>query len=1147
MFKFIQKTAEPSSAHQFILKQQYAQDLFLLPAKSSSIDQWPWQKLLVLMKYSFIIFFIQLTFAGVLFASNAKSQNINEVKVGLNLRGASVKESLIQLQTNSGFKFTLFNQLFDREHKKVILATNEISVKDALINILSGTNLRYKLVNEFIVIETKPIPQKPGRISGRIVDDKGEPLPGASIKIVELNKVVSSSVDGSYAFNVAPGIYTIEVSYISFQAKSIADVIVKEGAITQLDVVLNAISNALQQVVVTGSFKRESIAGLYAQQQTRTALSDGISAEQIGATPDKHLGETLKRITGVSTTDNRKVVVRGIAERYNVSTLNGSTLPSTNVQERDFEFNLIPTNLVENVVVAKSITADMPYGFAGGLVQITTKSVPSQNFMSFSAGTSFNSQTTGKDFMGYGRGKYDYLGFDDGGRDHFPEGLIDLGGYNPRLSDAQNKIKAEQVAEQNKRIGGTERLGTRIYQAMPSQNYQFNLGRTYALDTNDTRKIGFVGSVSYRNTQSNDNITSMRRGRWSREPVMADDLEDVNTGNIYGFNTTLGVLLNGGFKSANHQVNLYNLYTRIFDNRFARIIGWTNENPKDNREQKFPGISEDDRPKFTDLLQNKLSSTHQFGGFKLELSVARTVLKSYEKDAVSATNLSREIGNRSPLSYYQPNSSTDPGFGDVHRDQYIYDEKNYDAVATGSYGFRIGNTAHTVKTGVNYLKKDATYNWGILPISVGPNSTIQFAQVPIQEWGNYMSMKGSDNNIFYFPASYSLNSFAAKSTNKGAFVMMDHKVFSKLRIVYGVRADYFRLDTLKNSASLLTDKNRRLTFEEEKDWYFLPSANLNYTPVKGLNIRTSYAKSAVRPGLMENSRFSRFDPSYGSQVKSSGVSSTIIDNYDLKVELFPGAGELLSVGYFYKYFDKPAEFYRLDRENNGTGYINITNSDWAKVKGWEFELRKNLSFVADKIPFLANVYVSGNLTLQKSTVRARELQVKVLADKTDSLYYTYSKYPRALYGQVPLLYNAGMQYMGKNLGLNLTFNHAGYKTFITAVDPNFVEYERPRSQFDAQISYKFLKGKMETKFNMSNLLDAPIRHFINDHTTYEQKPGTEDAIGLEWQDKYAYKFGFSEKFEEGYIDSKTNRRVGDRQTSTRYVGRTFSLSFTYNL
>jgi hypothetical protein len=256
----------------------------------------------------------------------------------------------------------------------------------------------------------------------------------------------------------------------------------------------------------------------------------------------------------------------------------------------------------------------------------------------------------------------------------------------------------------------------------------------------------------------------------------------------------------------------------------------------------------------------------------------------------------------------------------------------------------------------------------------------------------------------------------------------------------------------------------------------------------------------------------------------------------------------VSVAYFYKYFDKPAEYYRIDNENNGRGYITISNSDWAKVRGWEFELRKSLGFVYDGLPFLKDVYVSGNLTLQKSEVRAREMQFETTPAGVDSVYYKYLKYPRALYGQVPLLYNAGIQYAGKKLGLNITYNHAGYKTFITGIDPSLVEYERPRSQMDAQISYRFLKGKLETKLNMSNLLDAPFRYFINDPTTYELKPGNEGKTNLEWNDKYEYKFGFSEKFEKGiWIRLRTDRLViGKHLLVIQAVRSVFLYPITFN-
>ncbi|MBE9598475.1 TonB-dependent receptor [Pedobacter sp. MC2016-24] len=1095
-------------------------------------------------RLTFLITVITLTFTGVILASGVKSQNLKAVRLSVNTKGLLLKDILADLEHRSDFNFVLTDEI--GAIGNIRLTDQTITLYAILAEIAQQKKLEFSQDGYLIALSKLAIPPKPGHISGKVTDERGEPLPGASIKIIETKQIVQSDPNGRYNISLQPGSYTLEFSYISFQGQRVTGVLVNENKNTPLNIVLKVDSKGLKEVIVTSGYKKASIASLYALQQNTSNLSDGISAEQIGATPDKHVGETLKRITGVSTTDNKKVVVRGIAERYNVSLLNGSTLPSTDVQERDFEFNLIPTSLVEQIVVAKSITADMPYGFAGGLVQITTKSVPNSNFLSISAGTSFNSITTGKDFMGYGRGKYDYLGFDDGTRNHFPKGLYNLGEYNPSLSDEQNTIKAAQIGEQNKRIGGTERLGTRIFQAMPSQNYQLSLGRTYALDTVQQRKIGFVASLSYRNTQNNDDIASMRRGRWSQQPVRGDDPDDINTGNIYGFNTTWGLLVNGGFKTADHQINTYNLYTRIFDNRFSRITGWTHENPKDDLAQKFPSTQEDDRPKFTDLLQNKVSGTHRFNAIKLEWSAARTSLKSLEQDAVAAQLSSREIVNKAPFSGYGPNSASEPGFGEVHRDQYIYQEKNFDATFSAAYDFKVGNTANTFKTGVNYLKKHADYNWGILPISMSSKSTVPINQIPIQEWGNYMGMEDDGHNIFYFPARYSLNAFEAKSVNKGAFMMMDHKLLPNLRVVYGLRADYFRLDTIQNSASLLRDIASKLVFDEAKDWYFMPSANVTYTPVKDLNVRASYAKSAVRPGLMENSRFSRFNPNYGSYVKSSGVSSTIIDNYDAKIEWFPGAGELLSVGYFYKYFDKPAEYYRVDRENNGVGYIIISNSDWAKVKGWEFELRKNLGFISDNAAFLSHVYLSGNLTLQKSSVRARELQTKTLPNKTDSVYYIYQKYPRALYGQVPLLYNAGIQYAGEKLGLNLTYNYAGYKTFITGISPDLIEYERPRAQMDAQISYRFLKGKMETKLNMSNLFNAPFRYFINDASTYEQKPGTENELNLEWNDKYSYKEGFSEKFEAGYTDPETNRKVGDRQSSTRYTGRTFSLSFSYN-
>jgi hypothetical protein len=134
--------------------------------------------------------------------------------------------------------------------------------------------------------------------------------------------------------------------------------------------------------------------------------------------------------------------------------------------------------------------------------------------------------------------------------------------------------------------------------------------------------------------------------------------------------------------------------------------------------------------------------------------------------------------------------------------------------------FKLGKTSHIFKTGVNYLKKHAFYDWQVLPIVKGTNSTVPVELIPIQDWGNYMSMENTENSLFYFKKDYTSNKFEAKSINKGGFVMLDHKLLPGLRVVWGARAEYFKLDTIVNSASLLRDKNVKIFLKKRRIGFF---------------------------------------------------------------------------------------------------------------------------------------------------------------------------------------------------------------------------------------------------------------------------------------------------------------------------------------
>jgi len=1131
------------------------------------------------VKISLVLYFISINIMTSLFAGEAHSQAL-ETKVDVQFReGQSLSVALEQLRSKTKVRFAYDPSLAKNVSVKAA-NYHEEKLKTILNQLLQHSNVAFKEQGGAVVLyfNAKTPKQQPGRIAGKIIDDRGEPLPGANIKLVQTGQGTQSNVDGSYTLNVPAGTYTLEISFISFQTKRITDIEVKAGQLTDLDIVLKPATNSLNQVVVTGTFKTESINALYARQKNDASISNGISREQISALPDKNIGETLKRISGVSTTDNRRVVIRGIAERYNLAMMDGAALPSTDVQVRDFEFDIIPSNLVDNVVVSKTATPDMSFGFGGGMVQLNTMAIPSKDFISLNVGTKYINGSTGKDFLGYQRGKQDYLGFDDGGRDHFPKDLVIFtqSNYNATNPGATlppagvPKITPEMIAAQNKRIGGLERMGTRIYQTAPGQNYQFSLGRSYGLKNS---RFGFVGSISYRNEQAIDNILQFERGSFNKmngnlyDPVTHQEVKQ-NAASQYNFTTSLGTLVNLGWNNKNHKITSRNFYSRVFANQFFRISGWG----EDTGYGDNPAINEYDRPKFINLLQNRVTGEHNFGRFKFDWGVARNSVGNHEQDAVDANLGPVTTLNSTNYIYALGNFTNNPG--PLSRSSYKYVETNWAADAALSYKFNVGKHPQVFKAGYQFLEKKGDFAWSVLPI--GAAAGLADGYKPIQQWN--INFNDPLHDMFYYPSDFNNNNYTGKNNNQAWYGMMDNRFNSWLRLVWGIRGEYYRYDKIKDSAADKVaksdiqnlDKNRYVDPEtgdlvhqtqdasaNEKKWLYMPSANLTITPVADFNIRASYAKSAVRPALIENSSFARFNYLYGRIQRNVGVISTIISHYDLRAEWYPSAGEVISVGYFKKHFKNPVEMYLDITNTSGAIDLLTANSDYADVRGWELDFRKNLGFINNGWKFLSNMYFSGNLTLQDSEVQAsafRYATMGVGTDKDGRTYAyknkTYLREKRPLYGQVPVLYNVALQYVGERLSANVAFNHSGYKTFTVGMQPQYSEMERPRNQLDAQLSYKLLKSKrMEAKLNMSNLLNSPFRFFMNSQQTYKLKPGANIMTMREWSDVYEWKYGFTDKYEEGYYEPSADgkeRRVGDIETFARKVGTSFSLSLSYN-
>src|SRR6187401_1240386 len=221
------------------------------------------------------------------------------------------------------------------------------------------------------------------KLTGKILNKKNEPVLGATIKIAGSNTGTSSDMDGNFTLSLSAGKkYTLVISSVNYETKTITDVEVRTGQVNELQVLLDESSkNTLSGVVVktSSSARKEPAASLLQFQKNTNPVASVISAEAIRRSPDKNTGDVLKRIPGASVQEGKYLVVRGLSDRYNQAMLNGILLSSTEPDRKTFSFDLFPAAVIDNIIMNKAFVPELPGEWAGGLVQIQTKEIPTSD------------------------------------------------------------------------------------------------------------------------------------------------------------------------------------------------------------------------------------------------------------------------------------------------------------------------------------------------------------------------------------------------------------------------------------------------------------------------------------------------------------------------------------------------------------------------------------------------------------------------------------------------------------------------------------------------------------------------------------------------------------------------------------------------
>ena len=253
-----------------------------------------------------------------------------------------------------------------------------------------------------------------GIIRGTINDQKtGEALMFTNLVVLNTNPIIGAQtdLDGNYELTIDAGTYALEVSYVGYTTKTITDVVVKAGEVTVVDFPMSDESLELVEVVVKATRIDRSENALLMLQKKSYAIQDGISSQEMSRIGSSNAAESAKRVSGASVIGGKYVNIRGLSDRYINTQMNGIQLPSTNPYKNSTPLDLIPANLLDNLVITKTFTPDQPGTVTGGNVNLKTKSFPERFTLSFSASTTYNTASSLNDqFLTYQGGKNRLVG-----------------------------------------------------------------------------------------------------------------------------------------------------------------------------------------------------------------------------------------------------------------------------------------------------------------------------------------------------------------------------------------------------------------------------------------------------------------------------------------------------------------------------------------------------------------------------------------------------------------------------------------------------------------------------------------------------------------------------------------------------------------
>ena len=915
-------------------------------------------------------------------------------------------------------------------------------------------------------------------ITGKVIDGEfNELLPFANVLLLtaegENIDGTSTDFDGAFTFEVLKGTYILEFSFVGYDSKRITDVIVGQNEEYTLTATLLPASNSLDEVIVTTTAKNNTEASVLLIQKRAVNLIDGLSAQSIQKTGDSDLASAIKRIPGVSVQDGKFVYVRGLGDRYSKTLLGGLEVPGLDPDKNTLQLEIFPTNLLDNILISKSASADLNSDFTGGIVDVILKDFSVLPEYSFSIRGSYNPDMNLNDnFIGNENEAFNFLGFDNGYFD------------NPLSS------KQEIPFPETFNIGQsvlTRFLTQKLESTMDASRFQsflnYSIGATASNQYNlsDTKSIGYIASLSLK--RDYEYYESFFNGTVEKENInkpLEPYSEQVGE---FGQVKNLGSALLGiSLKTTNSKYKL-NLLA-IKSGESGAIKG----NYKEFIENPYNGdasiLTYTDR----NILSLPFSSQHIFNGgnSSLDIKIAPSIARVYDKDFKKTVFEIAPNGNK----LISPNTTQNPTrLWRSLKEDVISSKIQYNLDLKGE------KIQGKIKFGSSFTYKQRDFETDDYRIAYRGLSSVLGGDANNILAPNFIYDLDTNQGSYIKGDFQRTNQYESSGQTFAGYISSELILSGKWKSTIGLRFENYLVKYTGENIEAIKFNNEKLI--DTKDLY--PSLNVIRTINDDRNLRISYSKTTARPTFKEISAAQIYDPITERYfVGNPDVNPTYINNFDLRYESYSDGNQIFAISTFYKQFSDPIEITAFDA--NQPSVFIVRNNEEASVYGIELEYRKDI-LNNDNHKLSLNLNTSVIQSIQ--TMSDAEYQGRLISNPDKEIDDS-----RELQGQSPYLINLGLVYnlFEKNIEIGSYYNVQGKTLEVVGIGNLPDVYSLPFHNLNLNISKSFGKNLDQSlTFKAENLLNSK-RESEYDYYNIETSPFSIYNPGQSFSLGYSIKF-----------------------------------------